>query len=380
MIALKKWMIVPLLLIVGGLVAAVAKLVLGEHIFGVTDAVPWGILISGYIFFAAVATGTGLVGSLGHVWGIHTFEVLHRRSIFLSAALLVGAFGLIGIDAGNVFHMVYFLFSPNPRSAIWWMVFFYSIYLSLLMLEIYLIHIKRADHPILKPVGYVSSLVKLAAVANLGGVFGWLIARPYWHGIGSSLFLILAAILTGSAVLLISLAVQWLRTGKQAVSKDFDTAYQGLIRVTIAAAVVSLISIGANVWLGLNSSDLERQGAAKLLVSGPLQLRFWGWEILFGLVFPILLLLTKGKSNYLYGALASAFILVGSFVGRLNFVLAGQMSPLIVVEGSLRPEFRPYSVSLPEWALVVAAVSASVLLYHFMEEKYCSTSALGDDV
>lgn len=371
MIVLRKWMLVPALFVVAGLVAAAAKLIYGEHILGVTDFVPWGILLSGYIFFAAAATGTGIVGSLGHVWGKHSFEILHRRSIFLSAALLVAAFGLIGIDAGNVFHMIYFLFSPNPTSGIWWMVFFYSLYLTMLLLEIFLIHVNKADHPILKPVGYASCFVKLAAVGNLGGVFGWLIARPHWYGIGSSLFLILTAILTGSAVLLLSLFFKWVREGKPTDSRELAGAFSGLLRILIPAAVISAAYVLTHVLWGLRSTDVERQGASLLLVSGPLALRFWLGEIALGFAIPIGLILWKGKQDFRMGAVAASLVIVGSFIGRLNYVLAGQMVPQIVVEGAQLPAFRFYQISLPEWALVLGAASASVLVFHLLESRYC---------
>ena len=41
-----------------------------HHTLGTTREVPWGLLISPYVFFACLATGLCIISSLGQVFGI----------------------------------------------------------------------------------------------------------------------------------------------------------------------------------------------------------------------------------------------------------------------------------------------------------------------
>lgn len=64
-----RLLLVAAFLVLLGLAGAVNKLIQGEHALGTTDLVPWGVLIAGYVFFAAAGTGVGLIASAGHVLG-----------------------------------------------------------------------------------------------------------------------------------------------------------------------------------------------------------------------------------------------------------------------------------------------------------------------
>ena len=112
----ERWMIIPGFMVLIGLAGAVYKLIYGEHALGTSAAVPWGSLIAGYVFFAAAATGVGLIGSIGHFVPRSGLAAIERRSLFLAVSLLVPGFTLIGIELGNPFNMIYILFSPNFTS------------------------------------------------------------------------------------------------------------------------------------------------------------------------------------------------------------------------------------------------------------------------
>jgi Ni/Fe-hydrogenase subunit HybB-like protein len=63
-----------------------------DHVFGTTREVPWGILITPYVFFACLSTGICIISSLGQVFGITTLAPLINRTVFLAIiAMAAGA-------------------------------------------------------------------------------------------------------------------------------------------------------------------------------------------------------------------------------------------------------------------------------------------------
>ena len=72
---------------------------------------------------------------------------------------------------------------------------------------------------------------------------------------------------------------------------------------------------------------------------------------------------------------ASTLVLLGLFVGRMEFFLIGQIKPLGSRAMGL-PEFVSYAPSMWEW-LVVASALAIVLLMFTFGERYLKLDATG---
>ncbi|MBS3971149.1 MAG: polysulfide reductase, partial [Clostridia bacterium] len=71
---------IALILICVGLIGVLTILIYGEKYQGVSDMVPWGSLISIYIFFAASSVGLTLIASLWYIFKIPAFKVLTKRA------------------------------------------------------------------------------------------------------------------------------------------------------------------------------------------------------------------------------------------------------------------------------------------------------------
>ncbi len=85
-----------------GVAAVVTVFAIGHgHAYNTTREIPWGILISTYIFFAVSCSGLCLVSSLGHVFGIEQFHASARRAIILAIVMLLCGFGVIAMELEN---------------------------------------------------------------------------------------------------------------------------------------------------------------------------------------------------------------------------------------------------------------------------------------
>ena len=66
--------VVLTLICVIGLAFGLHTMLVGHHhTLATTREVPWGLLITPYVFFACLSTGLCMIASLGQVFGIDTF-------------------------------------------------------------------------------------------------------------------------------------------------------------------------------------------------------------------------------------------------------------------------------------------------------------------
>lgn len=359
---LERWMAIPGIFVVIALAGAIYKWIYGEHALGTSAVVPWGSLIAGYAFFAAAATGVGLIGAVGHLSGKPALASLEKRSLFLSLALLLSGFFLIGVELGNPFNLLYVVISPNFQSGIWWMSFLYTLYLVLLFIECYFSQVNSA-HKSQQLINVVAIASKVAAVCTLGAIFALASTRVFWAGIYFPLYILLTAVLSGAAALVLSLYL----TGKSKGNKADERVMAALSRIMAGTIILALLFTAGKIFHDSRSGISALQAASDVLVSGPLAMRFWGMEIGLGMLIPLMMLLRFHVTRVVIAAIA---VLAGVFFMRADFIMAGQMVPQVVVEGAQQVVYHSYSMTWTEWVLIAGAFAASSLLYSFFEKKF----------
>ncbi|MCX7781271.1 MAG: polysulfide reductase NrfD [Negativicutes bacterium] len=368
----ERWMAAPAAMVLVGLAGAVNKIINGEHALGTTAAMPWGLLIAGYVFFAAAATGAGLIASLGHFSGKPALMALERRGMFLALSLLIPGFGLIGIELGNPLNMIYILLSPNFTSGIWWMGFLYSIYLALLLIECYYSQVNPTNKN-LKMVSALAVLNKIAAVCNLGAIFALAGVRLFWNGYYFPIYILVTAILSGAAALLTASYL----TGKRAGLEIEPAIVEALGKIMAGCIVIAAAMTALKLYANLQAAEQPLRETAAALVSGPLAWRFWLGEVGAGMLLPLaLLLIANFRAKHTFAA--AVLILIGVFAMRADFIAAGQIIPQVVVEGVQHTAYHVYSATWTEWALLAGATGASVLMYAFAEYKFTLDAEAAD--
>lgn len=354
----KNWSLLSLVLIIIGAAGVINLLLNGEQVMGTTNSVPWGILISGYVFFAVAATGVGLISSLGHVFGIDKFKAIGNRALLTSIVLLLCGFGVLLFELGSPLKMINFLFSPNLSAPIWWMGALYGVYLIMLVIE--LSYSLKNDHGKVKTVATIAFFVKLAAVSNLGAVFATFYARPFWEGAFYPMHMIVTAILSGAAVLTIVVYLF-------AKNSDSYTDMVPTLGKTLAAFLaVTLFMEAWQIVVNLYGATADKQSALMALLSGPLSLKFWLLQIVVGLVIPLVFLLKAGYSNKNVFT-ASVLAVIGLLFMRVNFVIVGQITPLW--SNSESPVYNSYTASWTEWSIIIGAIGLTIFLYLLGEQK-----------
>jgi molybdopterin-containing oxidoreductase family membrane subunit len=362
------WTYLAILLIGFGALGAFNKyLISGEHAFGVSPEVPWGALIAAYVFFAVSATGTGLVASLGHVFKIKQFELLSKRALVASILLLLCAFGVLAIELSNPFKMIWLLFTPNFTSAIFWMGAFYGIYLVLLFAELFFS--MTNNDKAATSIAYLSFIVKLAAVTNLGRVFGYSMTREFWYGFYYPAYMVITAIVSGAAVLSI-LAYLIGRDSSRFEHKGKNIMIT-LGKILAGAVIFLAIMQAFKLGTAISSGDQSLTQAARALVFGPMSLNFWSMEVLIGIVLPLYVLFSTKFKSIGKTFLAALMAMLGLLFSRLDFVYSGLVYPLEVVPKPCTPflGFNVYSATWSEWSLILGAIGFIYIAFSIAEEK-----------
>jgi len=363
---LQLWIAFLLVLIGLAVPAALFALPPGWEVVGTTPTVEWGLLIVGYVFFAITTSGLCLASSLGTVFGIERFRPLEKRHAILALLCLTTAFGIIALDLHYPVRMVLgAVLVPSPTSPMWWMGVFYGAYLCVLVVEVWSMF---TNHPTIHQAACTTAAcLAIAAPATLGAVFGVLVSRPFWHGPFTPILMVSSAFLSGTALLgIVFYVVARLRlTGaERAVSLAIPA-----IRTLLAIGLVLVsVLITRQLIAGLIDDRPAFVDATRALLVGPLALQFWVVRVGLGLAVPLLLVALPATRTPAGTLLAALLAIVGVFVDRFTFVLAGQIGPT-TVSGVVSAPWAEYTPTLVEIGIIAGAV-AFVALGYTLAERY----------
>ena len=326
---------------------------------GATDQIPWGIFVPTYIFFVAASAGCVIV-SLGYAIGIKRFELVMRRAVFLAIITLLAGGIIILLDLGSPQRMLTLLVSPNVQSPLWWMGFFYSLYLVLLLVDFY--YLNKHD---LKKTRIISALAALSAIAvhsTLGTIFGSASTRTYFGGAVAPLYFILIAIIIGTALLLLVTILQY-RVSKKEMSTEMHGLMMDLGRFL---GVILGIAVFFVVWkdiIGLRSTVETTVQAYQYMLFGPGAWWYWSLVIVVGLILPLFLLINKSTRNLTGIMIGSFCVLIGMFAARVEFNFGGQLVSQVYGLQHLQWPLSTYTAKFIEITVVILAFALSAILY-----------------
>lgn len=351
--------LLSLILIVIGVVGTVNIVMNGEHVMGTTSEVPWGILIAGYEYFVGISTGLLLVAAVGYVFNFAPIKAVGKTLVMLSVFTMFSAFAVLLIELGNPLNMYHYFLSPNLMSPLWWMAPLYSIYLVLLLTLLYFILVKNEKK--IKLIASLTAVSALLALINIGFLFGFLNARPYWSGPFGPVYFVITAFFSGIAFAAIVTYFQGKREELSSLTSD------AVRKLYITSIVVVGLLVITKIITKLYGATSGKSEAIMSFLSGPLSFNFWTFEVLLGLAIPLVILLFTRNSGLM--ALAGLMSLVGVLFMRIDMVVAGQLNPLKLIYGGAKDlAYHTYTAQWSEWALIIGAVGITLFLY-FLKDR-----------
>ena len=358
------WMAVLGLAVLIGLYTTYKLFADGHVLFNTNDVILWSLPLGVYIYLALASSGLTLLAALPLVFGIRKYEPFAKRLVFLAIATLCGAFVSIGLELGSVFHMIYIMLSPNFSSPIWWMGAIYSVELVVLIVKFALMHKGDWHSGFSKFLATASFILALVAPLMIGSIFGITESRVTYFGPVMSIYCLLMAFMSGTALFLFySLIVQKLN-GDGASGELYD---EFALIFTYATAVVVGFTL---LKIAIESATV----VPEFLVYRQFEHAFGAiqgvhTEVLLGLFLPFVLLLIPSVRASVGGKIiTSVLILIGTLLMHMEILLAGQSHP-VGPKAEQYPEFIKYFPSIWEFLVFLFALTIMLILYT-LGERY----------
>jgi molybdopterin-containing oxidoreductase family membrane subunit len=366
------WLGVLGVAILAGVVAGAFIFMQGHVLFNANDVLIWTLPLGVYIFLALSSSGLTLLSALPLVFGIKKYEPFAKRLVFLAIATLCGGFVSIGLELGSIFHMIYIMLSPNLSSPIWWMGAIYSAELAVLVVKFWKMHTGDYHSSLSKLLGTASFVLALIAPLMIGSVFGLTESRATYFGPVMSIYCLLMAVLSGTALFILYSMVVGRVTGTASSGEYAAVLYEEFTLIlTYAAGIVTVFTL---LKIILESSTT----IPAFLVYHKFEHLFgsigvFGTEVILGLFLPFVLLLIPSIRGSVGGRiLASALLFVGSLARHMEILLAGQSHPV----GPKAEQFPQYVQYVPSgWELMVLVFALAVMmLLYTLGERYLKLS------
>lgn len=378
--------------------AAIAGLIIGSWgmgerlLFGLNPVafgshIPWGLWVALYIFFLGLSAGAFLVTILTYVFRIKKFESIGKLSAFtVLAALLCEGFFIV-LDLGSMHRIYRFILTPSFTSIMTWMFIFFSAMGFLYLVKTYLLIkedlVRLGNNESLKwrkwyrrlafnqttfddadrqktddlvhKLAIISLPVGLLFYGANGAFFAILLNRPIWNSALTPLLFIVAALLSGGALIAYLTHI---------FHKDNEVVLL-LGRVILGLLTLFLIMEFLQLFVGYYTGSVKIVTSINLILFGSYWWMFWIIHLAIGSVIPLYLLIKKGKNAE--SVATACIILVVTFVAvRLNFIIPDQA--VYKLEGIDSAFFHErlsttYFPNLNEWLVSMWVVSLGVLFF-----------------
>jgi len=342
------------LFVIAGLTAGSYATMTGHQVaYGISREVPWGILTSSFAFFAITSSGLCLIAAISHAYGVTPLRPLGSRAVYLAIVSTMTAFMLLAFSVESPWLMVYYnAASPNLTSNIWWLSTLYGIMSGCLFLRF--AFLVSGSQGLALTFGIIAAVTAVGANNNLGGLFTLASDPPIWFGVQLLVLFLASAVLSGTAAIIIFTVLAYKLREQKIIGEAHKALETAATLMALMIGIVLVVTIARFYTMFFSETPDPGMAAAQALINGPLAVNFWGFEILTGLIVPLVLLLsTKTKSIWAM-TLAACMAMVGAYVQRFDLVFSGQIVPKFSGWNDL-PQFLHYFPSGAELIIVVGA-------------------------
>jgi len=391
--------IVLVLVILAGVYALITQIVKGHIVTGMRDNVVWGLYFVNFIFFIGISYAGALISGI-----LHLLRVPWRTPIIRMAEMITVISTLIGpsyilLCIGRLDRLPHLVLFGRIQSPIIWDAIAISTYLSGSIIFLYLAMIRDMallrDNPLTKgkwrnpiyrfmAVKYkdttkqkellnqatdLLSIVIIPLAILVHSVLAWIFGmtlRPGWHSTIFAPYFVVAAVYSGTGVLIMVMWVFRRLYHLEAHLTKIHFNYLGIIMIVLGALYgYFTFSEYLTSWYGSIKWDMEV--LFRLFNPG----QYW-WEFVFavfiGVLLPIVIITIPRFRSINSIAFASLIAVLAMWVKRYLIIIPTLESPLLPIH-DLRPEYVHYSPTWVEWTLTAAGIALFILLF-FIFSKF----------
>lgn len=373
-------------LVVGSL-GMYMRLVYGHLPMNYGSFVPWGLWVAFDLYFLGLTAGAFLITILTYVFRIKLLANLGPLAAFTVLVTLMCEFLIISLDLGHPWRTYRFLITPNPGSMLFWLVVFivsmWIIYVPRLYFllrghlidwgndeqrpghkfyrllagskRVYTPQEEERDHRRSRFLSYLSLPIGVIFFGAHGALFAILLNRPIWNSAMLPLIFIMAALLSGGALI----------TFLAYVYQPDEKLIHPLGHVVLLILLSFLFLEALQFFVGYQSKIPGIVTSLNLIAFGPYWWAFWIVHILLGSIIPAILLIWYPENSKMVST--ACFLIIITFLAvRLNYLIPDMA--VYKLEGlqntffhqRLRPEYVP---NVYEWLVSVWVISLGLLTF-----------------
>ena len=299
----------------------------------------WGLYITLFMYFVGLSAGGLIVASAGRLFGATRLKPIVRIAVLEATVAVMIAALLLLPDIGRPDRAWHLLRYAHVTSPLIWDLTIVTIYFAISATYVWVY--TRADlaqrgsrlalgtgnsladaqrdermKGVLAAVGLPAAILLHSITA---WIFGLQIARGFWYSAIMAPLFIASALVSGTGLMII-LALIVRRTGRISFKDGLISYPGGMLAVFVAVEgflVFSEMLTGAYPGAGFEADPVRR------LLTGRYAGFFW-FEVIVGLVIPfVLLAVPRLRADVRWVAAASALVVAGILIHRVNIVLNG---------------------------------------------------------
>ncbi len=349
------------LMVVVFIVSFLVAYLKGQQVWGVSNIIPWGQLITFYIYFIGLSAGAIIISSLSYVFKKQAYEPIGRMAVLMGILLMVGAMSFVLVDLGRPeksWRLFMYFYLNNMTSLFAINSIFYTGYITLMLVYLWLIF--EGKKKLAAAVGTVDVLWAVAVHMGTGAIFGLIGNREIFFS-PIKPFEFLAAALTSGTSLIILISVVTFKLTQRVIQKELILSLGKLLSYMI---IVLLVMVFVDKLTHLYFPNRE---ATVYLLTGDYWWIFWLFQIGMGIAIPLILLIFPRTGKTTGGIVAAAVaVVLGVFGERAALVIPGTAHPQPFFPGRIEGMWGEpgiFPITLWETLLSLSIVSFVVFLF-----------------
>ncbi len=354
-------------ILLGFIAAALGAFFYVEHhghiVTGMTNQIVWGLPHVFAIFLIVAASGALNVASVASVFDQKIYKPMARLSALLAMALLIGGLAILVLDLGRPDRIIVAATTYNFNSIFAWNLILYTGFLAIVGAYLFVQMSIGIPYSVVRKVGFVAFIWRLALTTGTGSIFGWLVARPGYDAAIMAPLFIAMSFAFGLATFILVTATLCRLSGRVFGGKLIRRLGQLLAVFAAAVLYFSAIRHLTNLYTA-EHAGFER---FMLIDGGIITTLFWLGQVVIGGIIPILVIFhpSFGKTPAA-PVVASALVVLGGLAHVYVIVIGGQAYPMELFPGyEVSSSFGDgqianYRPSLPEVFLGLGGVAIAL--------------------
>jgi len=393
----KAWIIILISGLLFGLFGLYVQIVKGHIVTGMRDYVVWGVYIVNFIFFMGLSYAGALIAGSLHLMQTNWRKPIMRMAEILTVvSLMVGPLFII-LCIGRLDRLYYLFVYGRIQSPITWDVIAISTDLFGCLIFLYLalipdfaklrdfieldakpwrkklyriLALGYQDTPefnkILKRSKNIMAAIIIAIAIIVYSVLAWIFSvtlQPGWHSAIFGPYFVIAAVYSGTGVLIIVMWIYRKVYNLQAyITKEHFVKIGVLLLILAAFFGYFTFSEYLTKWYGSEKND-------SLLIDRLFSEFFWMFIIsnYIGVILPLIIMgIPKFRSinSITFAAIISVIAL---WFNRYLIVIPTLEVPYLPIQDS-RVEYMYYSSTWVEWSTITGAVALFCLLFTLLSK------------